>query len=59
MAAGLVAEEPDLRIGMGGDAHRLVEGIPLWLGGVRVDHPKGLLGHSDGDVLLHALADAI
>jgi 2-C-methyl-D-erythritol 4-phosphate cytidylyltransferase/2-C-methyl-D-erythritol 2,4-cyclodiphosphate synthase len=59
MAAGLVGEEPDLRIGMGGDAHRLVEGIPLWLGGVRVDHPKGLLGHSDGDVLLHALADAI
>lgn len=59
MATGLVEEEPDLRIGMGGDAHRLAEGIPLWLGGVRLDHPKGLLGHSDGDVLLHAVADAI
>jgi len=59
MAAGLLEEIPDFRIGMGGDAHRLVEGRPLWLGGVRVEHPKGLLGHSDGDVLLHALADAI
>lgn len=59
MAAGLVDEEPDFRVGMGGDAHRLTEGIPLWLGGVRVDHPKGLLGHSDGDVLLHAAADAV
>ncbi|MBE0602884.1 MAG: 2-C-methyl-D-erythritol 4-phosphate cytidylyltransferase, partial [Deltaproteobacteria bacterium] len=59
MAAGLLDEDPDFRIGMGGDAHRLVEGRPLWLGGVQVDHPKGLLGHSDGDVLLHALADAI
>lgn len=59
MAAGLLAEAPDFRVGMGGDAHRLVEGRDLWLGGVRVDHPKGLLGHSDGDVLLHALADAI
>jgi len=59
MAAGLLEETPDFRIGMGGDAHRLVEGRPLWLGGIRVEHPKGLLGHSDGDVLLHALADAI
>ncbi|MEW6719577.1 MAG: 2-C-methyl-D-erythritol 2,4-cyclodiphosphate synthase, partial [Thermodesulfobacteriota bacterium] len=59
MAAGLLDEEPDLRVGMGGDAHRLEDGRPLWLGGIRVDHPKGLLGHSDGDVLLHALADAI
>jgi len=59
MAAGLLSEDPDFRIGMGGDAHRLVEGRDLWLGGVRVDHPRGLEGHSDGDVLLHALADAI
>jgi len=59
MAAGLLSEEPDFRIGIGGDAHRLVEGRELWLGGVRVDHPLGLLGHSDGDVLLHAVADAI
>ena len=58
MAAGLL-EETDLRIGFGGDAHRLEEGIPLWLGGVQIDHPKGLLGHSDGDVLLHAIADAV
>lgn len=59
MAAGLLDEFPDFRIGMGGDAHRLVDGIPLWLGGVLVDHPKGLLGHSDGDVLLHAISDAL
>jgi 2-C-methyl-D-erythritol 4-phosphate cytidylyltransferase / 2-C-methyl-D-erythritol 2,4-cyclodiphosphate synthase len=59
MAAGLLAEDPDFRIGLGGDAHRLVEGRELWLGGVLVPHPAGLLGHSDGDVLLHAVADAI
>ncbi|GAB4228824.1 MAG: bifunctional 2-C-methyl-D-erythritol 4-phosphate cytidylyltransferase/2-C-methyl-D-erythritol 2,4-cyclodiphosphate synthase [Deltaproteobacteria bacterium] len=59
MAAGLLSEEPDFRVGLGGDAHRLVPGRELWLGGVRVDHPMGLLGHSDGDVLLHAVADAI
>ncbi len=59
MAFGLLREEPDFRIGMGGDAHRLVEGRDLWLGGVRLDHDRGLLGHSDGDVLLHAVADAI
>jgi len=59
MAAGLLSEDPDFRIGLGGDAHRLVEGRDLWLGGVRVEHPAGLLGHSDGDVLLHAVADAI
>lgn len=59
MARGLLAEEPEFRIGLGGDAHRLVEGRDLWLGGVRLPHPAGLLGHSDGDVLLHAIADAI
>jgi 2-C-methyl-D-erythritol 4-phosphate cytidylyltransferase/2-C-methyl-D-erythritol 2,4-cyclodiphosphate synthase len=59
MANGLLGGAPDFRIGLGGDAHRLVEGRELWLGGVRVEHPKGLLGHSDGDVLLHAIADAI
>jgi 2-C-methyl-D-erythritol 4-phosphate cytidylyltransferase/2-C-methyl-D-erythritol 2,4-cyclodiphosphate synthase len=59
MATGLLAEEADFRIGLGGDAHRLVEGRDLWLGGVRVEHPKGLLGHSDGDVLLHAVADSL
>jgi len=59
MAAGLLSGDPDFRIGLGGDAHRLVSGRELWLGGIRVDHPMGLLGHSDGDVLLHAVADAI
>ncbi len=59
MAVGLLAEVPDFRIGIGGDAHPLVEGRDLVLGGVRVEHPRGLLGHSDGDVLLHAIADAI
>jgi len=48
-----------MRIGHGYDAHRLVEGRPLVLGGVTIDHPKGLLGHSDADVLTHALCDAI
>jgi 2-C-methyl-D-erythritol 4-phosphate cytidylyltransferase/2-C-methyl-D-erythritol 2,4-cyclodiphosphate synthase len=59
MAAGLLSGVPDFRVGLGGDAHRLVPERELWLGGVRVDHPMGLLGHSDGDVLLHAVADAI
>ena len=48
-----------LRIGHGIDAHRLVEGRPLLLGGVEVPHDKGLEGHSDGDVATHALADAV
>ena len=48
-----------LRIGHGYDVHRLVEGRPLILGGVTVDHPRGLLGHSDADVLLHAVMDAL
>lgn len=48
-----------MRIGCGYDAHRLVEGRPLILGGVRVPHGKGLLGHSDADVLLHAVIDAL
>jgi 2-C-methyl-D-erythritol 2,4-cyclodiphosphate synthase len=48
-----------MRIGHGYDAHRLVEGRALVLGGVTVPYEKGLLGHSDADVLLHALADAI
>jgi 2-C-methyl-D-erythritol 2,4-cyclodiphosphate synthase len=48
-----------MRIGHGVDAHRLVEGRPLMLGCVRVPHDRGLAGHSDGDVLVHALCDAI
>lgn len=48
-----------LRIGHGLDAHRLVEGRPLMLGGVHVPHDRGLAGHSDGDALAHALCDAL
>ena len=47
------------RAGFGYDIHRLVEGRPLILGGVKIEHPKGLLGHSDGDVVLHAVCDAL
>lgn len=48
-----------MRIGHGYDVHRLVEGRPLVLGGVKIDHPLGLEGHSDADVLLHAICDAL
>src|SRR5215472_6862267 len=44
---------------MGADAHAFAEGVPLVLGGVRFDHPRGLAGHSDGDVVAHALTDAL
>ncbi|MEJ7931275.1 2-C-methyl-D-erythritol 2,4-cyclodiphosphate synthase [Ramlibacter sp. AN1015] len=49
----------NLRIGEGWDTHALVEGRPLVLGGVRIPHDKGLLGHSDADALLHAITDAL
>jgi 2-C-methyl-D-erythritol 2,4-cyclodiphosphate synthase len=48
-----------MRVGIGHDTHRLVEGRPLILGGVRVESPRGLLGHSDADVVLHAVTDAL
>jgi len=48
-----------MRIGMGVDAHAFEDGVPLVLGGVRFDHPRGLAGHSDGDVIAHALTDAV
>jgi len=48
-----------IRVGIGFDAHRLVEGRALVLGGERIDYPRGLEGHSDGDALLHALTDAL
>ena len=48
-----------MRIGLGYDVHPLVEGRELWLGGIRIDHPLGLMGHSDADVLLHAICDAL
>ena len=47
------------RVGMGFDVHRLVEGRPLWLGGVNIPWERGLLGHSDADVAIHALCDAL
>jgi len=47
------------RIGSGIDFHQLVDGRDLWLGGVKIPHPKGALGHSDADVLLHAICDAL
>src|ERR1700709_2019081 len=47
------------RIGSGVDFHQLVEGRDLWLGGVKIPHTKGSLGHSDADVLLHAICDAL
>jgi 2-C-methyl-D-erythritol 2,4-cyclodiphosphate synthase len=49
----------EYRVGTGFDAHALADGVPLVLGGVRIDHPRGLAGHSDGDVLAHALTDAV
>lgn len=47
------------RIGLGYDVHQLAEGETLWLGGVQIPHNKGLVAHSDGDVLLHAICDAL
>ncbi|MCH5176404.1 MAG: 2-C-methyl-D-erythritol 2,4-cyclodiphosphate synthase [Prevotellaceae bacterium] len=47
------------RIGFGFDVHRLVEGRTLWLGGISIPHTHGLLGHSDADVLIHAICDAL
>ncbi len=48
-----------IRIGFGIDFHQLVEGRDLWIGGVKLEHHKGALGHSDADVLLHAICDAL
>ena len=49
----------NFRIGFGYDVHQLVKGIPFWLGGIKIEHYKGSLGHSDADVLLHAICDAM
>jgi len=51
--------KPDIRIGYGYDSHEFKPGIPLIIGGVKLPHDKGLGGHSDGDVLLHAITDAL
>ena len=48
-----------IRTGIGFDVHKLEEGLPLWLGGIKVEHVKGCVAHSDGDVLIHAICDAI
>ena len=48
-----------IRVGMGYDVHALVPGRELWLGGIRIEHTLGLLGHSDADVLIHAICDAL
>src|SRR5271169_3177872 len=52
-------QRPTIRIGYGWDSHEFKRGIPLKIGGVTLPYPKGLGGHSDGDVLLHALTDAL
>ena len=49
----------NIRIGFGYDVHKLVEGRDLWLGGIKIPHTMGLLGHSDADVLIHAICDAL
>src|SRR6201985_560031 len=48
-----------MRIGYGWDSHAFKPGVPLKMGGLAIDHPEGLAGHSDGDVLLHAITDAL
>lgn len=48
-----------IRVGFGFDVHQLIEGRELWLGGIRLEHEKGLFGHSDADVLVHAICDAL
>lgn len=49
----------NLRIGQGYDVHRLADGLPFYLGGVKIEHTKGCIAHSDGDTLIHALCDAM
>jgi 2-C-methyl-D-erythritol 2,4-cyclodiphosphate synthase len=49
----------NIRVGLGYDVHKLVEGLDFWLGGIKIPHNKGALGHSDADVLLHTICDAL
>ena len=58
-ASDFAADAPPIRIGTGYDVHRLADGEELWLCGIKLDHPRGLAGHSDADVALHALVDAL
>lgn len=55
----MMKENAPFRIGYGIDFHRLTAGRDLWIGGVKLEHPKGAVGHSDADVLLHAICDAM
>ena len=58
--SGVCAYNPTVvHTGIGYDVHRLLEGRPLWLGGVEIEHDKGLDGHSDADVIMHAICDAV
>lgn len=50
---------PHYRVGMGYDVHQLAEGHPFWLGGIQIEHTHGALGHSDADVLIHVICDAL
>lgn len=58
-AEDFVSDIPSFRIGQGYDVHRLADGEELWLCGLKIDHPRGLAGHSDADVALHAVVDAL
>ncbi|MEN9683545.1 MAG: hypothetical protein RLZZ427_1296 [Pseudomonadota bacterium] len=58
-ASDFAVDLPPMRVGSGYDVHRLADGEELWLCGVKIDHPRGLAGHSDADVAIHALVDAI
>lgn len=58
-AEDFVSDIPSFRIGQGYDVHRLADGEELWLCGMKIDHPRGLAGHSDADVALHAVVDAL
>lgn len=58
-AEDFMSDQPAIRTGMGFDVHKLAAGEELWLGGVRIEHDKGLAGHSDADVALHAIVDAL
>ncbi len=58
-ASDFVQERPVVRVGTGYDVHRLADGEELWLGGVQIPHPRGLAGHSDADVAIHAAVDAL
>jgi 2-C-methyl-D-erythritol 2,4-cyclodiphosphate synthase len=55
----LMTTASSLRVGIGHDSHRLEVNRPLWLGGIRIPHSRGLVGHSDADVVLHAITDAL